>query len=80
VALIAGRSQQLCGAEGSAFAVLKGEDLEYRVATGIAAGLLGHTILEDATPSFQQLKSQPLAESDTWLDKALGTRVIANWF
>jgi hypothetical protein len=39
MALIAGRSQQLCGAEGSAIAVLKGEDLEYRVATGIAAGL-----------------------------------------
>ena len=76
--LIASRSQKLCGAAGAAIALLEGENLEYRVAIGIAAGMLGSRILADSSFSFQQLRSQPVIESSTWRDKALGTRVNAN--
>jgi hypothetical protein len=76
--LIASRSQKLCGAGGAAIALLDGETLEYKVATGIAVGMLGTKILAESSPSFQQLRTQALSESNTWRDKALGTRVTAN--
>jgi hypothetical protein len=76
--LIASRSQKLCGAAGAAIAIVDGESLEYKVAIGIAARMLGSKILADSSFSFQQLRSLPVIESSTWRDKALGTRVIAN--
>jgi hypothetical protein len=76
--LIASRSQKLCGAAGAAIALVEGENLEYRVAIGIAAGMLGSRILADSSFSFQQLRSQPVIESSTWRDRALGTRISAN--
>ena len=76
--LIASRSQKLCGAAGAAIALVEGENLNYRVAIGIAAGMLGSRILADSSFSFQQLRSQPVMESSTWRDRALGTRVSAN--
>jgi hypothetical protein len=77
--LIASRSQKLCGAAGTAIAFLDGESLEYRVATGIATEILGLKIFADASASFQQLRSQSFTESTTWRDKALGTRLVANF-
>jgi len=76
--LIASRSQKLCGAGGAAIALVDGESLEYKVAIGIAARMLGSKILADSSFSFQQLRSQPVIESSTWRDKALGTRLMAN--
>jgi len=75
--LIASRSQKMCGAAGTAIALVEGENLNYKAATGIAESLLGSKILADTTFSFQQLKSGEIVQSDTWKDKALGTRVMA---
>ena len=75
--LIASRSQKMCGAAGTAIALVDGENLNYKAATGIAESLLGSKILADTTFSFQQLKSGEIVQSDTWKDKALGTRVMA---
>jgi len=76
--LIASRSQKLCGAAGAAIGLIDGENLEYKVAIGIAATMLDSKILADSSFSFQQLRSQPVIESSTWQDKALGTRLMAN--
>jgi hypothetical protein len=75
--LIASRSQKMCGAAGTAIALVDGENLNYRAATGIAESLLGSKILADTSFSFQELKSGGVIQSDTWKDKALGTRVMA---
>ena len=75
--LIASRTQKLCGSAGTAIALVGGEDLEYKVAIGIADSLLGFKLLADASSSFQQLRSQEVVESDTWRDNALHTRVLA---
>src|SRR5437868_14749054 len=45
--LIASRTQNLCGSAGTAIALVDGEDLDYKVAIGIAVGLLGANILAD---------------------------------
>lgn len=76
--LIASRSQKLCGAAGAAIGLVDGESLEYKVAIGIAVTMLDFKILADSSFSFQQLRSQPVIESSTWQDKALGTRLMAN--
>lgn len=75
--LIATRTQRLCNAAGTAIAFLSGEDLEYKVATGIASGLMGMKMLADVSSSFRQLDAGQVVESDTWHDVALGTRVNA---
>jgi len=75
--LIASRTQKLCGSAGTAIALVNGEDLEYKVAIGIADSLHGAKILADASSSFQQLRSEEVVESDTWRDNALHTRVLA---
>lgn len=76
--LIASRSQKVAGAAGAAIALIEGENLEYKVATGIATTLLGGKILAAASSSFQQLRSERVVESSTWQDKALGMRLVAN--
>jgi hypothetical protein len=76
--LIASRSQKLCQAAGAAIALVDGENLEYKVAIGIAAGMLGAKILADSSFSFQQLRYQPVIESSTWRDKAIATHLTAN--
>jgi len=75
--LIATRSHKLCGAAGTAIALLDGENLEYKAATGIAERLLGARILADTSFSFRQLAFGEVVQSDTWKDKALSTRVVA---
>lgn len=75
--LIANRTQKLCGSAGTAIAFVNGEDLEYKIAIGIAAGLLGYKTLIDASFCFQKLRSQQVVESDTWQDIALRRRVLA---
>jgi hypothetical protein len=75
--LIASRCQKLSGAAGTAIALLNGENLEYKIATGIATEMLGISILADASPSFQQLRSDSLVESTSWQDKAIGVRLVA---
>lgn len=77
IELICSRCQKLSGAAGSAIALLNGENLEYKIATGIATEMLGTSILADASPSFQQLRSDSLVESTTWQDKAVGVRLVA---
>ena len=76
--LIASRSQKIVGAAGAAIALLDGENLEYKVAIGTATRLLGAKILADASSCFLQLRSEPVVESSTWKDRALGARVVAN--
>jgi hypothetical protein len=76
--LVASRSQKLSGAGGVAIALLNGECLEYKIAIGIATPLGGAKILADASSSFQQLRCNGTVESNSWRDKALGTRITAN--
>lgn len=76
--LIATRTQKLCGAAGTAVALLHRSTLEYQVASGVAAGLQGRKISADASYSFQQLHSQPAVTSSTWQDKSFDGSVGAN--
>ncbi|MBV9181922.1 MAG: hypothetical protein JO356_11480 [Acidobacteria bacterium] len=76
--LVASRTEKLSGAAGAAIAVLDGETLDYKVGTGIAASLCGFRSRAQEIISFERLKSDQLAETDTWQEKVLGGRLVAN--
>lgn len=76
--LLASRTEKLSGAAGAAIALLDGEVLDYKVGTGIAATLSGFKCRTQEIVSFERLKSDQMAETDTWQEKVLGGRVVAN--
>jgi hypothetical protein len=76
--LIASRTEKLSGAAGAAIAFVDGDMLEYRIGTGIAAILCGFKSRAQEIVSFERLKSDSLAETDTWQEKVLSGRVVAN--
>ncbi|MBV9341037.1 MAG: hypothetical protein JO159_09130 [Acidobacteria bacterium] len=75
--LIANRTQKLSAAAGAAIALVAGQDLDYKVGTGIAVALPGLKIGADESISFERLKWGQFVETDTWQDKALATRLVA---
>ena len=76
--LIANRAEKLVGAAGAAIAVLQGEVLHYKAATGIAATLCGFKARAHEIISFERLRSEPLVQMDAWQEKVIGGRVGAN--
>ena len=75
--LVVNRTQKLADAAGAAVALLEGEDLEYRVGTGLGATLLGLKVTASASVSFARLRSEACVETDTWQDSALARRLVA---
>jgi hypothetical protein len=73
--LVVNRTQKLVAAGGAAVALLDGENLEYKVATGLGAALLGLRIRAKSSVFFERLGKEPLTYA--WEDTALKGRILA---
>src|SRR5215469_9618086 len=74
--LIASRINKLCGAAGTAIVLLDEENLQYKVAIGIAEAVLGSKVRAHDSSSFQQLKGGQSVQSNTRHEKELGKLVV----